>query len=163
MRVKHLTSFERDGKYSRYTAAGDDNPAWKGRSIVELLKTVVTSPDATESQKERAATILSYVTRMHKRLTAEFTEAPEASLLMERIDAGALWDFYPEWEIHTDKEGVERVRKIEPQVITSSTKPAPTAKALEPQPEPEVEQQEPDEPLTGEAKLKAAKEWAKTL
>jgi hypothetical protein len=156
--MKSMTSFERDGKFSRYTAAGNDNPTWKGKSIIDLLKTVVVDAGTTPEQKERALDILAYVARMHKRLTLEFPDAPEASLMMERIDAGALWDFYPRWEILTDKDGVERVREIEPQAITAPTKPAP-----EPQPEPEVEQQEPDEPLTGEAKLKAAKEWAKTL
>jgi hypothetical protein len=147
-----MKSFERDGKFSRYDAKGNDNPAWKGKSILELLQAVLLEAETTESQKERATDILAYVTRKRKwfPLTHPELDAYEGIL---RIDAGALWDFYPRWEIVTDKDGVERVTSIESADLTT-----PTAKVqgLEPEVEPEPVEIEPTVPMTAAQKNAAA-------
>jgi hypothetical protein len=144
-----MKSFERDEKFSRYTAAGNDNPVWKGQSILDLLKTVIASPDATEAQKERAAGILAYCSR--KRKWAALHPELDAYEGILRIDATALWDLYPEWESFMDKDGVERVRHIESEVITT-----PTTKVLEPEVAPEPVEIEPTAPMTSAQKNAAA-------
>jgi hypothetical protein len=149
---RSITRFERDGKYSRYDAKGNDDPVWKGKSIVDLLlPAVILDGETTPEMKERATTILSHVAR--KRKWASLHPELDAYEGILRIDAGALWDFYPEWEIFTDKDGVECVRKIGPQEIVTS----PTEKASEPEPNEVEPEQKPDEPLTGAQKLAAAK------
>jgi hypothetical protein len=150
---------QRDVRYSDYDANGNDNPKWKGKRV-EMLKAVVSDPETTPEQKQRATTILGYLSRRAKK----FAHLPEldqqAYAMSARIDASALWEWPERWEIVTEK-GEECVRQIEPEVISASPEPesTPTELELEPEPQPEV-----DEPvLSGDEKLRLAKESTRGL
>jgi hypothetical protein len=147
-------TFIRDVRYSDYDAKGNDNPKWKGKRV-EMLKAVVSDPETTPEQKQRATTILGYISRRAKK----FAHLPEldqqAYAMSTRIDASALWEWPEGWEIVIEK-GEECVRQIEPEVISTSPE---TPTELEPEPQPEV-----DEPvLSGDEKLRLAKESTQGL
>jgi hypothetical protein len=146
-----MNSFERDGKFSRYDANGNDNPVWKGKAILELLQAVLLDAETTKSQKERATEILAYVTRKRKWFLSTHPELDAYEGLI-RFDAIALWDFYPDWQIVLEKDE-ERVRHIEPEeTVTLTTK----TQSPEPGGEPQPVEIEPTVPMTTAQKNAAA-------
>jgi hypothetical protein len=154
--MKSGSSFERDGKFSRYDANGDDNPVWKGKPILELLQAVLLDTETTKSQKERATSILAYVARKRKWFLSTHPELDAYEGLL-RFDAMALWDFYPDWQIVTEKDE-ERVCHIEPEEIVTST-----AKSSEQEVELQQEPEQDESELSGEQKLQRAREQTRGM
>jgi hypothetical protein len=149
---------QRNPKYSYYDEHGMDNPTWKGKSIVEMLKAVIIDPDTTTEQKGDATTILGYISRRAKRFAHLPEPDQQAYGMVTRIDALALWEHSASWEITTVK-GEECVQQIEPENISTSPEPESTPPESEPEPQPEV-----DEPiLSGDEKLARAKALTRGL
>jgi metal-responsive CopG/Arc/MetJ family transcriptional regulator len=100
------------GRYSYYDEHGMDNPAWKGKSIVEMLKAVVSDPETSPEQKSDAIAILSYIARRTKAKANLLDLDQHAWGMLVTIDAHSLWEHPEGWEIAVVK-GEERVRQIE--------------------------------------------------
>jgi hypothetical protein len=132
-----------------------DNPVWKARPIVEMLKAVIVDPDTTTEQKGDATTILGYISRRAKKFAHLPTLDQQAYGMLTTIDAHSLWEHPESWEITTVKDE-ECVRQIEPENIET---PKPPSSEREPELEPEA----PESKLSGEDKLRLAKEFTRGL
>jgi hypothetical protein len=132
--------------------------------LIDKLTAIVADATTPEIDREKAFTILKYV----RQRQAESNGLPELDRAAHQgvinIRISSLWDG-DDYLVSVNHNGVERLEIVtpEPEVTLPPAKPL---QAPVKQPEPQsAEAHEPDEPqvLSGPDKLKAAKDWAKTL
>lgn len=149
---------KRDVRYSAYDANGNDNPIWKGKSVTEMLKAVVSDPTTSTDQKKDATAILEHVSRRAKKFAHLPALDQQVQGMLAQYDADSLWEWPSDWNI-TVIDGEELVRRVDPD--DSITPPAKSPEPGEPEDEPTKDAS--NGPLSGEAKLKAAKAFAKGI